>query len=457
MKTLARYVAIALAFLALAGPASGQTTPTAPALWPDLAVLPAVAEDGQNDAAVVVGIEKYASLAEIPGAGDNALLWFRYLAARKVPGERMHFLRDREATRERVESEVKKAASEVTAGGRIWFVFIGHGAPSRDQQDGVLVTYDAQQDVDSLFARSLPQKEVLDTLTRSKAKVVAIIDACFSGFAFVRDSVQRPLVLSAMPTLLTSLAYETPAVVLSAGTSRQFAGRLPGARRPAFSYLALGALRGWGDANGDGRVTPQEVAQYTQTALRELPIHRDQTPELRAAEESRAWSLAEGAKEPGPNLMDIRARIRPDDGIETPAAPPPTVVARDAPERHTSALVPIGIVTAAAGVVALGVGGGFALSANAKNNKSEPFCTSNVCSAEGLGFRNDAISAGNVATGFFIAGGVLTAAGLGMWLFAPSPTPSASAASRGRRNVALQLVPGLSRTEAAVSVTGSFP
>jgi hypothetical protein len=47
--------------------------------------------------------------------------------------------------------------------------------------------------------------------------------------------------------------------VLSAGKGDQFAGPLPGLGRPAFSWLVLGALRGWGDADRDGTVTAREA------------------------------------------------------------------------------------------------------------------------------------------------------------------------------------------------------
>ena len=49
-------------------------------------------------------------------------------------------------------------------GGTLWFVFIGHGAPGREGNQGVLVGADAQADVDSLYARSVLQSEVLAAL-----------------------------------------------------------------------------------------------------------------------------------------------------------------------------------------------------------------------------------------------------------------------------------------------------
>ena len=47
--------------------------------------------------------------------------------------------------------------------------------------DGLLVGMDAQQSVESLTARGLPQKELLAELQKGKGKTVMVVDACFSG------------------------------------------------------------------------------------------------------------------------------------------------------------------------------------------------------------------------------------------------------------------------------------
>ena len=66
-------------------------------------------------------------------------------------------------------------------------------------------------------------------------------------------------------------------LVLSAARADQIAGALPGAERPAFSYLLLGALRGWAD-DGDEKVTSGEAMHFVRQQLRYLR-GRDQTPE----------------------------------------------------------------------------------------------------------------------------------------------------------------------------------
>ena len=147
---------------------------------------------------------------------------------------------------------IEAARSQVRSGGTLWFVFIGHGAPSEDGQDGLLVGWDTQQTASSVYARGLMQGKVLDLLeSGNQSQTVAILDACFSG----QSGADTSLVAGLQPMIpsyaLSSSSRRT--VVLSAGSSKQFAGPLPGVSRPAFSYLALGALWGWGDADATCR------------------------------------------------------------------------------------------------------------------------------------------------------------------------------------------------------------
>src|SRR5205814_7159532 len=53
------------------------------------------------------------------------------------------------------------------------------------------------------------------------------------------------------------------------------ASPLPGASRPALSYLLMGALRGWGDRDHDGRVTSREAASYINAMLTLLAPRRE--------------------------------------------------------------------------------------------------------------------------------------------------------------------------------------
>lgn len=265
--------------------------------WPDLARPPAATADGAADAAVVVGIEDYVFAQDLPGARKNALAWVSYLQSRKVPLVKP--LLDHQATREELLTAVKQVASQVKPGGTFWLVYIGHGAPSRTEDDGLLVGVDAQQTASSLEVRGLPQRELVAVIEASMpagAKAVLVLDACFSGKTATGDLAPGLAPLKPVSARVNSSRI----TALTAAKSDEYAGALPDGSRPAFSYLVLGALRGWGDANGDGKVTAAEAQSYAHMSLVQTVTGRSQTPTLSG--EDRV--LARG-KERGPDLVAL--------------------------------------------------------------------------------------------------------------------------------------------------------
>jgi hypothetical protein len=122
----------------------------------------------------------------------------------------------------------------------------------------------------------------------------------------------------------------------------------------------------------------------------------------------------------------------PSEASARPAAPPmtnapsvaPVAAAPVPPEARPSGHPQrvIGWVTGGAGVVGLGFSGVFAVVAYNKNQDSLKDCPNNpnVCSAAGVSRRNDALFAGDVATVAFGIGAAALAAGIILWLTAPS-------------------------------------
>ena len=274
--------------------------------WPDLASTPTGSVDGSRDAALVIAIEDYTRLDDIAGAGDNADAWLTWLnRGRGLSWEQILILRDGDATARRIRDEVARAAAAVKPGGTLWFVFIGHGAPSTDGRDGLLVGANADRTVDGLYFESVAKKEVEGLLAATQgARAVAVVDACFSG----QSSAGAPLVPGLQP--LVPVALLDPAsdklTVLTATDSGEFAGALPGVSRPAFSYLVLGALRGWADVeegigNRDGMVSAEEVARYARSALKLTLRGRTQTPRRFGPD----VSLVPVVERKGPELLAI--------------------------------------------------------------------------------------------------------------------------------------------------------
>jgi hypothetical protein len=270
--------------------------------WPDLTKPASKTGGGKHDAAVVIGLESYAHVGKIPGAAENATDWYKYLVkSRGIPTDRVTLLLDEDATREEMQIAAENAANTVGKKGSLWFVFVGHGAASPDGKDGLLIGFDAQQRARSITARSLKRAELIETLEDSRAKHVnVLLDACFSG----RQQNGAQLVAGLQPLIVTS---ETPTsdprtTLMTAARSDQYAGPLPGAARPAFSYLMLGGLRGWADADGDGGVGATELHGYVAGAMRSLIRGRSQDPTLTGGEGIR---LVKSAQEEGPDIADL--------------------------------------------------------------------------------------------------------------------------------------------------------
>lgn len=116
------------------------------------------------------------------------------------------------------------------------------------------------------------------------------------------------------------------------------------------------------------------------------------------------------------------------------AATAPTAISTGAPPDASPRpwQKPLGITATALGVA--GAGAGVALGFVAKgmfddSNKANCDAATDVCNAEGRQQRADAVNLGNVATGVLVAGAVVGAAGIVLWITAPS-APAAAAAPR---------------------------
>lgn len=117
------------------------------------------------------------------------------------------------------------------------------------------------------------------------------------------------------------------------------------------------------------------------------------------------------------------------------SAPPPSTASAaassSAPEGDSPRpwQKPLGITATVAGVAALGAGiamGFVAKSAFDESNKTNCDAKTNFCDAEGDKMRLAAVEQGNIGTVLGIAGGVIGAAGIIVWLTAPSAKPASA-------------------------------
>lgn len=302
--------------------------------WPDLSRPAPSVGGGERDAGVVVGIEGYGFVPSVPGAEANAKAWYDFLTlTRGGNPAAVKLLLGEDATREEILEAAQSAAARADPRGTLWFVFIGHGAPSADGQDGLLVGVDAQQKAASLQKRSLKRSELLSSLANSRAGSISVIlDACFSGRG--QDGASIAPGLQPLVTIAAAGAPDSRMVILTAAKGNQFAGALPGANRPAFSYLTLGALRGW-TAGKDGRVTAGAVWRYATQALEATLRGRNQTPDIMGSEEAAVAATSAGEK--APDLAALAKATAGRGGLDFSVSNLPAVPRAKAPKALDSA------------------------------------------------------------------------------------------------------------------------
>ena len=116
----------------------------------------------------------------------------------------------------------------------------------------------------------------------------------------------------------------------------------------------------------------------------------------------------------------------------------------------------VGVVLAGAGLAAVGVMAGFGVDAAQKHAASQPYCTADrkYCEQPGLDLERRAHSSANVSNGFLVAGATLAAAGVLVFVLAPSPFQRSGASGGAARPVTISFSGG--PLAAGASIQGAF-
>lgn len=280
------WVAAGAAAFACTGPPAPTTAPPAavsstPAgrAWLDVAGEARVEKSGTYDAAVIVAVARHATLppeAEAHVSGEDWARFFRGVLG--VPAERVTTLLDGAASPQAISSTVRAASLRIGPQGRLWFVALGHAVVSPAQ---------------------------LTLATAGKGQLISVLDVAHEATA--APSLQPPRTFALAP-ITFSIAHPTP---------------LPGTSRSALSYLLMGALRGWGDRDHDGRVTAAEAAAYADTALRILVPQATADPIISASSDLVCSELTtlSLAREPAPSGIEfapLETKLRERDNLLRP-------------------------------------------------------------------------------------------------------------------------------------------
>jgi len=137
---------------------------------------------------------------------------------------------------------------------------------------------------------------------------------------------------------------------------------------------------------------------------------------------------------PSQEAVTIQALAEASDASEpangpAPAPPPPPRAEGGSSSGNTQRVIAYGL--GGLGIVAVGVGTAFGLTAISKNNESnDKGCFGNQCTAPGASLRNDARSAGTISTVAFALGGAALAGGVALFFTAPSAKHENRASAR---------------------------
>ena len=262
-----------------------------------------VGEKFPRDAALVIGNEAYQALPQVVYAGRDARSFSDWL--RHSRGLSKYRVRTKEnLSHADLTREVRRISGKVRSRGTLWIYFAGHGIAVGEEGGRALMGVDASP-VDPTSSAILIEDIVQTALKRRRAwRVVVVVDAGFGNIG--RDGLE--LLPGRTPPEPEQLEARDGVIIWLADEHTAGAPAWPESQHGLFTWLTLGALRGWADgATGeplDGRVTLMEAQDYIDHTAHALGFPT--APSRDVAEENVAWPIIQGELEAGPTPAALR-------------------------------------------------------------------------------------------------------------------------------------------------------
>ena len=190
----------------------------------------------------VVGIDDYFETAPVPFAGRSAKL-FADAAMRRfgIPKENTEIMTGGEATGTRIKGRLRIMLGRLEQGDTLYFYYAGHGVPSR--KGGQAFILPADGGVGSYEDPGFELNSLLSQMGKSRAaRVVAFVDACFSGQVDPRKMVFEgvaPAGRTRGAPLNKTRISKSEMAVFTAGRDDQFANQYKKTGHRLFSYYLI--------------------------------------------------------------------------------------------------------------------------------------------------------------------------------------------------------------------------
>jgi len=233
------------------------------------------AKKKENVWAVVVGINKYKNFPSLKYSVNDAREFYRYLTeVNQIPKDQVWLLLDEEATLDKLRSTLGTHLRRQAGKDDMVIIYLaGHGATERDSSspdgDGLekyILPHNA--DPKDLYSSALPMSEVARIFQRiSSERLVFVSDTCYSGASGGRTVPLLGSRANVSGAFLERISHGKGRVIITASDANEVSVEKDELKHGVFTYYLLEALRGKGDADGDGVITVDEVYRYVSTKV----------------------------------------------------------------------------------------------------------------------------------------------------------------------------------------------
>jgi hypothetical protein len=239
----------------------------------DVDIVPSSRNRNADAVAVVIGVENYENVADVPFAGQDAMLFAEYAnRVLGVPDENVILLLNEDATLSRLNRLFASTLPGRVASGRsdVFVYFAGHGVP--DVSEETKAPYLVPQDgyIDAISGTCYSMERLYRELAGIDARsVVMVLDACFSGGTrnILASGAGVEMLFKGDRPLVVYPAQNVPPVdenilVFCAADQGQISTYYPEMRHGLFTYFFLKGLKGEADYNTDDKVAVSELDRY---------------------------------------------------------------------------------------------------------------------------------------------------------------------------------------------------